>query len=66
MGCTCDPDDEYAIKEALKKILDEKTMEEYKNSALAAAKELCWENERQKLRSAYKRLFLKRKEQLYR
>lgn len=66
VGCTCDPDDEYAIKEALKKILDEKTMEEYKNSALAAAKELCWENERQKLRSAYKRLFLKRKEQLYR
>lgn len=55
VGNTCDPNDVRDIYRAVKEIKDSKAKQkEYRRNAEEASKELCWEVESERLKTAYK------------
>lgn len=59
IGLTVDPTDESAIVAAIHKMRDDKELYARFKTNLAKAKEiLCWENEKNELYEAYKRIIL--------
>lgn len=56
IGVLCRPDNEEKIKEALNILRQKEVRDILKNNTFLAGEELCWENEKQKLKNAYKKI----------
>jgi len=58
LGLTVDPDDPYAISEAMRKIyFEQDKLNTWRKNCLAAADELNWENEAEKMKEIYLHIF---------